>query len=97
MSTHKTEELVTYVAHLARLELKEQELHKLALQLEDILGFIAKLNEADIKDIAPTSHILPVHNVLRDDVPGESLPAHKALENAPSREGDSFTVPRVIE
>lgn len=97
MTSKNTEELVQYVAHLARLELGGQELHKLAAQLDGILGFIAKLNEADIKDTAPTSHILPLNNVLRDDVHTGSLPASKALENAPSREGGCFTVPKVIE
>jgi len=88
---------VKYVANLARIELNEAELEKLSRQLHDILGFIDKLNKINIKDIDPTSHILPINNVLRDDIPQNSLPSEKALLNAPQREGSFFVVPKVIE
>ena len=88
---------VEYVAHLARIELKSQELEKLSKQLQDIINFIDKLKEINIKDIVPTSHILPINNVLRDDLPAKSLSSHKALENAPQRQGNFFSVPKVIE
>ncbi|MBI4707132.1 MAG: Asp-tRNA(Asn)/Glu-tRNA(Gln) amidotransferase subunit GatC [Candidatus Omnitrophica bacterium] len=88
---------VEYVAHLARIELQDKELEKLSSQLHDILGFIDKLSELDTKDVLPTSHILPINNVLRNDQPGQSLTPAKALENAPSSEGNFFTVPKVIE
>lgn len=92
-----TRETVEYVAHLARIELKSKELEKLSQQLQDILGFIDKLKSINIENIAPTSHILPINNVLRQDCPKESLPCEKALENAPAREGNFFVVPKVIE
>jgi aspartyl-tRNA(Asn)/glutamyl-tRNA(Gln) amidotransferase subunit C len=88
---------VKYVAHLARIELQEKELEKISGQLQDILGFIDKLKKIDIKDISPTSHILPINNVLREDVPQESLSSQKALMNAPQKEGSFFVVPKVIE
>ena len=88
---------VKYVAHLARIDLEPKELEKLSGQLQDIIGFIDKLKTIDIKGINPTSHILPMNNVLREDQPGESLPIDKALENAPHREGNFFAVPQVIE
>ncbi|MEW6100841.1 MAG: Asp-tRNA(Asn)/Glu-tRNA(Gln) amidotransferase subunit GatC [Candidatus Omnitrophota bacterium] len=88
---------VEYVAHLARIELQTQELEKLSRQLEDILSFIDKLKKQDITNIAPTSHILPIHNVLREDIPRESLSVEKALKNAPKRQGNFFTVPKIIE
>lgn len=88
---------VEYVAHLARIELQDKELEKLSSQLHDILGFIDKLTELDTKDVQPTSHILPINNVLRNDEPRQSLTSEKALENAPSKEGNFFTVPKVIE
>ena len=92
-----TKETVKYVANLARIELKPQELEKMSGQLKDILGFIDKLGKVDIKNISPTSHILPINNVLRNDQPQESLSADKALENAPHREGNFFVVPKIIE
>jgi aspartyl-tRNA(Asn)/glutamyl-tRNA(Gln) amidotransferase subunit C len=92
-----TKETVEYVAHLARIELNRKELEKVSQQLQGILDFIDKLKKVDIKDINPTSHILPINNVLRQDTAGESLPIDKALRNAPRREGNFFVVPKVIE
>ncbi|MFA5145100.1 MAG: Asp-tRNA(Asn)/Glu-tRNA(Gln) amidotransferase subunit GatC [Candidatus Omnitrophota bacterium] len=92
-----TKETVEYVAHLARMELEPKELEKLSRQLEGILDFIDKLKAINIDNIVPTSHILPVSNVLREDNLKESLPPEKALMNAPAREGNFFAVPKVIE
>ncbi len=88
---------VKYVAHLARIDLEPEELDKLTGQFKGILDFIGKLSEIDIKGINPTSHILPLSNILRDDVRAPSLPAERALENAPKRDGNFFEVPKVIE
>lgn len=92
-----TKETVKYVANLARIELKPKELERLSQQLKDILDFIDKLKGIDIKDILPTSHILPINNIFREDTPVKSLPGDKALENAPQKEGNFFGVPKVIE
>ena len=92
-----TKDTVKHVAHLARIDLAAKELETLSRQLEDILDFIDKLKQVDIKDIAPTSHILPINNVLRDDSPRESLSSGQALENAPQKHGNFFGVPKVIE
>jgi aspartyl-tRNA(Asn)/glutamyl-tRNA(Gln) amidotransferase subunit C len=92
-----TKDTVQHVAHLARIELSPAELEKLSGQLQDILDFIDKLKKIDIKGINPTSHILPMNNVLREDKQRASLSINKALENAPHREGNFFGVPQVIE
>ena len=92
-----TKETVEYVAHLARIELKPKELEKFSKQLQAILDFIDQLNKVNIENIAPTSHILPIKNILREDLPKESLSNDKALMNAPGREGNFFGVPKVIE
>ena len=92
-----SKETVKYVAHLSRIDLGEKELEKLSGQLQGILDFIDKLKKLDIKNINPTSHILPINNVLREDTPRESLSSDKALINAPSREGKFFVVPKIIE
>ncbi len=88
---------VKYVAHLARIDLEPKELEKLSQELQEILDFIDKLNKVQIEGIAPTSHILPMDNVLREDTPAESLSNENVLKNAPQRKGNFFGVPKVIE
>ncbi len=85
------------VAHLARIELEPKELEKLSRQLEHILAFIDKLSAVNTDKVEPTSHILPINNVLRKDEPKASLPIEKTLANAPSKQGNFFSVPKVIE
>jgi aspartyl-tRNA(Asn)/glutamyl-tRNA(Gln) amidotransferase subunit C len=92
-----TKQTVEYVANLARIELQPKELEKFSRQLQDILDFIDKLKKLNIENIQPTSHILPINNVLRDDTPKESLTPEKALLNAPGKIGNFFVVPKVIE
>ena len=88
---------VEQVAHLARIELQPAELEKLSLQLHDILDFIDKLSVLDTAQVKPASHILPISNVLREDKPHICLTPDKALENAPSKNGNFFSVPKIIE
>ena len=90
-------ETVEYVAHLARIELKTNELEKLSHQLQDILDFIDNLKKVNIERVLPTSHIKTSGNVLREDAPGQSLSSAKALENAHFREGNFFFVPKIID
>jgi aspartyl-tRNA(Asn)/glutamyl-tRNA(Gln) amidotransferase subunit C len=92
-----TRETVEYVAHLSRVKLEAQELEKISGQLKSILDFIDKLKSVNTDNVAPTSHILPVSNVLRQDQPDVSLSAEKALENAPQKRDSFFIVPRVVE
>jgi aspartyl-tRNA(Asn)/glutamyl-tRNA(Gln) amidotransferase subunit C len=89
--------IVEEVAHLARIELGPDELEKLSGQLEHILQFIDKLKEVNLEKVAPTSHAINVSNVLRQDSPKGSLSVEKALANAPSKKGNFFVVPKVIE
>ena len=90
-------EIVEHVAHLARIELRPNELEKLSGQLHDILDFIDKISVLNIEKVEPASHILPISNVLREDQPHVSLAPEKVLENAPSRKGNFFSVPKIIE
>jgi aspartyl-tRNA(Asn)/glutamyl-tRNA(Gln) amidotransferase subunit C len=89
--------IVEDVAHLARIELQAEELEKLSGQLEHILQFIDKLKEVNVDNVLPTSHAIAVSNVLREDSPKGSLPAEKVLANGPSKKGNFFVVPKVIE
>ncbi|QHT62890.1 Asp-tRNA(Asn)/Glu-tRNA(Gln) amidotransferase subunit GatC [Paenibacillus lycopersici] len=88
---------VEHVANLARLELSEQEKEQFAGQLNAILKYAEKLNELNTDDVEPTSHVLPVYNVMREDVIRESVSNETALRNAPDDEDGQFKVPAVLE
>ncbi|MBI3805657.1 MAG: Asp-tRNA(Asn)/Glu-tRNA(Gln) amidotransferase subunit GatC [Nitrospirae bacterium] len=90
-------EEVLHVAKLARLSLSSEEIDRLTDQLSNILTYVEKLNQADTKNIEPTSHVLSLSNVFREDRARPSLPVEKALENAPEKEGAFFRVPKIIE
>ena len=88
---------VTYVANLARIELSEDEAAQFQGQLVSILDYIRQLESVDVTGIEPTAHASPVFDVLREDVARPGFTADEALLNAPSRAGDQFRVPKVIE
>ena len=91
-----SKEEVAKVAHLARLELSEQEVDEITGQLDRILGYFAKLNEIDTKDIVPTTHALAIQNAFREDEVCPSLPRQESLANGPRQNGEAFIVPRII-
>ena len=86
-----------YVAHLARLELGEAERDRYAAQLQDILAYVAKLNEVDISDVEPTAHPIPLVNTWREDESRPSIPTEQVMDNAPSARRDLFIVPKIVE
>lgn len=92
-----SKEEVYKVAELARLKLSEQEAEQFTSQLNDILEFANKLNELDTENVEPTSHVLPMINVLREDEVRPSLDREKVLENAPEHQDGMFRVPAVFE
>jgi aspartyl-tRNA(Asn)/glutamyl-tRNA(Gln) amidotransferase subunit C len=89
-------ELVRHVARLARLALDEAHVEKYTSQLGSILGYVAKIREADVTDVEPMAHAAPLSNVLREDEVGPTLSREKALANAPDTDGPFFKVPKVI-
>ena len=92
-----TREEVQHVARLARLELTDDELERMRVELDAILAYIDKLRALDVEGVEPTSHAVPLVNVMRDDDVRPSLPLDEMLANAPDRDGDQFRVPRIIE
>ncbi len=88
---------VEHVANLARLTFDEEQKEKLAEQLAEILDYIEQLNELDTEKVEPTSHAIPVKNVVRPDVVAPSLTQDEALANAPSNVDGLFEVPKIIE
>jgi aspartyl-tRNA(Asn)/glutamyl-tRNA(Gln) amidotransferase subunit C len=92
-----TKREVEHVARLARLELTEEEMERMTAQLDAILGYIEKLNELDTSGVEPTTTVIPMVSVMREDEVRPSLKPEEALANAPDRHDEFFRVPRIIE
>jgi len=88
---------VEHVARLARLALSDAEKDLFARQLGEVLVYMERLNEVGTEGVGPTSHVVDLENVTREDLPGTSLGAEDVLRNAPESRDGLFMVPRVIE
>ena len=86
-------EQVLHVARLARLQLTEPEVDRMASELSKVLDHIEKISELDLEGVPPTTHVVTVENALRPDVARPSLPREVALANAPDVADDGFRVP----
>lgn len=87
---------IEHVAHLARLNLTENELETMTDQLDNILQYVDKLGKLDTDNVPPTSHVFSVSNAFREDGVKESLSQEKAVENGPQQNGEMFQVPKII-
>ena len=88
---------VAHLARLSRLAVTDEELDRFAGQLDVILQAVARVGEVAAADIPPTSHSVPLTNVLRDDVVVPCLSQAEALSGAPDAEDGRFRVPRILE
>lgn len=88
---------VEHVAKLARLDLNEDEKQQFTEQLNAILKYADKLNELDTDQVEPTSHVVPLSNVMRADEVRPSWELEQVLLNAPDEEDGQFKVPAVLE
>ena len=88
---------VAHLARLARIDLSDGDLDSLAGQLDVILGAVARVAEVAADDIPPTSHAVPLTNVVRPDVVRPSLTPEQALSGAPAVEDGRFRVPRILD
>ena len=88
---------IQYVANLARIALSPEQEARLAAQLEDILGYVKKLEELDVTGVDPMAHAVPLANVLRTDEVQPSIPQEAALANAPKQANGLFVVPKIVE
>ena len=86
-------EQVLHVARLARLQLTEDEVERMASELSGILEHVERISELDLDGVEPTSHVIELENVLRPDEPRPSWPREKVLESAPDPADESFRVP----
>lgn len=88
---------IEHLSRLARLSLPEREMKLFGDQLKGILLYMEKLNELDTAGIEPTSHVIPIRNVDREDSQRPSLEREDALINAPDHTEKFYRVPRIIE
>jgi aspartyl-tRNA(Asn)/glutamyl-tRNA(Gln) amidotransferase subunit C len=88
---------VAHVARLARLGLTDDEMDRLASELDHILDAIQALRQLDTSAIPPTAQVIPLRNVMRDDIPRPSWPLEEILLNAPATRDGQFLVPPVLE
>ena len=95
--TKITTDEVKHVAHLARLSITEQEAEKFADQLGSIITFAEQLNELDTTDIEPTTHVLDMKNIMREDISTGGLPREDVLKNAPDHQNGQIKVPTILE
>jgi aspartyl-tRNA(Asn)/glutamyl-tRNA(Gln) amidotransferase subunit C len=84
---------VLHVARLARLKLTDEEVERMAVELSAVLDHIEKMSELDLDGVEPTSHVVPLENVLREDKPRPSWPREQMLELAPEAAETGFKVP----
>ena len=92
-----TPEVVQHVARLARLRLEGPALAQLAAQLDGILQYMQQLQAVSTEHVEPTSHVLPISNVLRKDAPRPCLSQESVLSLAPATQRPFVKVPKVIE
>ena len=91
-----TSDVVSHLAHLARIALTDDEIEKLTGELGAIVDSVAKVSEVATPDIPATSHPIPLTNVYRPDVPGVTLTTEQALSGAPEHDGSRFQVSAIL-
>jgi aspartyl-tRNA(Asn)/glutamyl-tRNA(Gln) amidotransferase subunit C len=84
---------VLHVARLARIELTDDEVEHFAAELSKVLDWVETIDQLDLDDVPPTSHVVDVVNRLRPDEPRPSLTRDQALANAPAVKDGGFLVP----
>lgn len=92
-----SKEEVKHVAHLARLAITDEEAEKFADQLGKITDFAQTLNELDTTNVEPTSHVLPIVNVMREDVAQEGLNRDVMMLNVKEQVDGQVKVPPILE
>ena len=92
-----TIETIDELSRLARLSLPEEEKAAMTARLEEIVDYMDALNRLDTDGMEPMSHVFPVKNVLREDIPIPSENRAELLKNAPAADGEMFLVPRTVE
>ncbi|WP_191559781.1 Asp-tRNA(Asn)/Glu-tRNA(Gln) amidotransferase subunit GatC [Metabacillus idriensis] len=92
-----SKEEVKHVANLARLAITEEETEMFTNQLDAIITFAEQLNELDTSGVEPTTHVLEMKNILREDKAEKGLPVEDVVKNAPDHKDGYIRVPSILE
>lgn len=92
-----TEEMIDYIGTLSRIELTKEERAEVAEGLGNIIEYMDVLATLDTEGVEPTSHILPLKNVFREDIVQPSMERDELIANAPLKEDGCFVVPKTVE
>jgi aspartyl-tRNA(Asn)/glutamyl-tRNA(Gln) amidotransferase subunit C len=87
---------VLHVARLARLDIQETDVERLAKQIGTILDYVDTLKKVDTTGVIATSHAITLTNAFREDEEAPHLPPEASLDNAPEKDAGAFVVPKVI-
>ncbi|MEK3889755.1 Asp-tRNA(Asn)/Glu-tRNA(Gln) amidotransferase subunit GatC [Bacillus sp. FSL K6-3431] len=88
---------VLHVAHLARLEINDEEAEKFTVDLDQMISMAENLDGLETGNIKPTSHVFQQENVMREDVAEKGLPREEVLKNVPSHQDGQIKVPTILE
>ena len=88
---------VKHIASLARIHLTEEGVQHFTKDLENILHYVEKLTALNVSKVEPTSHVLSLQNIFREDVAGRPLSQEEALKFSIEKHNGQFKVPKVIE
>lgn len=91
------DDLIDHIAHLARLSFKGEDREAIKKDMNKITDFMAKLNEVNTDNVAPLIFMSDSVNVLREDVPAQTITHEEALRNAPKKDSDYFRIPKVLD
>ena len=86
---------VIHISNLAEIDYGSDEIDKITIQLDKIIEHVAKISEVDTDKVNPTSHVLDISNILREDIPRQSVEQEDALRNAPESSDDGFKIPKI--
>ena len=92
-----TRENIDHVADLVKLALTEEEKEQLTKDLDYVVSYMSTMNEVDTDKVQPMTHVLPLKNLFRQDLVGNSSDQEQILSNAPSRKDGSFKVPKTVD
>ncbi len=90
-------ETIKKIAQLSALSIKEAELDGFAKDLDMIIGYMEQLSKLDTGDVKPMEHVLPLHNVLREDIPTQVNRRDELMKNAPEIANECYLVPSVVD